>query len=29
VISERPKPGTVLQGGGKVNLVVSRGKKLL
>jgi PASTA domain len=27
VISERPKPGTVLRKGGKVNLVVSRGRK--
>jgi len=27
VISQRPKPGTVLRGGGKVNLVVSRGKR--
>jgi hypothetical protein len=27
VISEKPKPGTVLLGGGKVNLVVSRGRK--
>ena len=27
VISERPKPGTVLPSGGKVNLVVSRGRK--
>jgi eukaryotic-like serine/threonine-protein kinase len=27
VISERPKPGTVLRNGGKVNLVVSLGRK--
>jgi hypothetical protein len=27
VISQRPKPGTVLPNGGKVNLVVSRGRK--
>jgi hypothetical protein len=27
VISERPKPATVLRRGGKVNLVVSRGRK--
>ena len=27
VISQKPKPGTVLPGGGKVNLVVSRGRK--
>jgi len=27
VISEKPKPGTVLRKGGKVNLVVSRGRK--
>jgi serine/threonine-protein kinase len=27
VISEKPKPGTVLPGGGKVNLVVSRGRR--
>jgi Glycosyl hydrolase family 26/PASTA domain len=27
LISEKPKPGTVLPGGGKVNLVVSRGRK--
>jgi beta-lactam-binding protein with PASTA domain len=25
--STRPKPGTVLPGGGKVSLVVSRGKR--
>ena len=27
VISEKPKPGTVLPNSGKVNLVVSRGRK--
>jgi beta-lactam-binding protein with PASTA domain len=27
VISEKPKPGTVLPNGDKVNLVVSRGHK--
>jgi beta-lactam-binding protein with PASTA domain len=27
VISQKPKPGTVLRGGGKVNLAVSRGKR--
>ena len=27
VISQKPKPGMVLHGGGKVNLVVSRGRK--
>jgi beta-lactam-binding protein with PASTA domain len=27
VISEMPKPGTVLRKGGKVSLVVSRGRK--
>jgi hypothetical protein len=27
VISQKPKPGIVLPGGGKVNLVVSRGRK--
>ena len=27
VISQKPEPGTVLSGGGKVNLVVSRGRK--
>ncbi len=27
VISQKPRPGTVLPGGGKVNLVVSRGRK--
>jgi beta-lactam-binding protein with PASTA domain len=27
VISERPRPGTVLPGGSKVNLVISRGRK--
>jgi beta-lactam-binding protein with PASTA domain len=27
VISQKPKPGKVLPGGGKVNLVVSRGGK--
>ena len=27
VISETPKPGTVLPSGGKVNLVLSRGRK--
>ena len=27
VISQKPTPGTVLPGGGKVNLVVSRGRK--
>ena len=27
VISQKPKPGTVLPGGGKVNLVVSRGRR--
>ena len=28
VISQKPKPGIVLPGGGKVKLVVSRGRKL-
>ena len=28
VISQKPKPGRVLPGGGKVELVVSRGRKL-
>jgi len=27
VISQKPKPGTVLRGGGKVNVVVSRGRR--
>ena len=27
VISEKPKPGTVLPGGGKINLAVCRGRK--
>ena len=27
VVSQKPKPGTVMPGGGKVNLVVSRGKE--
>ena len=27
VKSQKPKPGTVLPGGGKVNLVVSRGRR--
>jgi hypothetical protein len=27
VISQKPEPGTVLRGGGKVNLVVSRGRR--
>ena len=27
VISQKPKPGTVLRGGGKVNLAVSRAKR--
>ena len=27
VISQKPRPGTVLPGGGKVNLVVSRGRR--
>jgi beta-lactam-binding protein with PASTA domain len=27
VISQKPRPGTVLPGGSKVNLVVSRGRK--
>jgi eukaryotic-like serine/threonine-protein kinase len=27
VISQKPRFGTVLRGGGKVNLVVSRGRK--
>jgi serine/threonine-protein kinase len=26
-ISQKPKPGAVLRGGGKVNLVVSRGRR--
>ena len=29
MISQKPKFGTVLRGGGKVNLVVSRGRKAL
>jgi beta-lactam-binding protein with PASTA domain len=27
VISQKPKPGTVLPNGGKVNLAVSRGRR--
>jgi beta-lactam-binding protein with PASTA domain len=27
VLSEKPKPGTVLRSGGKVNLVLSRGRR--